>query len=469
MKLKFEHRIALAYLLLGALWILFSDKILNFLIIDSATVASVQLYKGWFYVLITALLFFFFIKRHLYRLRQSEKNLFDKNLELETAKLELIVKNQELKKATKKAEESSNLKTAFLNNISHEFRTPMNSILGFTEMLTHSDITNEQKRSYALWVEKSSKQLLDIVTDIIEISQVQQGQVVTHKEKCDLEKIIEHATEKAKKKIGNKKITLDAHLDLDSPQIYSDCHKLNRSLDHLLDNAVKFTPDGKIDLSCTLKNNELKITIIDSGIGIPSEIQDIIFDPFRQAEIGSMRNYGGSGLGLTLVKSYIDILGGTISLESNPGKGSTITLILPVTPVMSKTDIFEQAPNMNVLKGKHILIVEDEEVNYLYLHEVLKDHEMIINYANNGLEAINICKNKPELDLVLMDLKMPTMNGYDATKAIRNFRKDIPIIAQSAYDLAIAPETADKTLFSDFISKPIREDDLLKIINKHVS
>lgn len=463
--IKFEYRISLIYLVLGALWILFSDKLLNILISDLELRASVQLYKGWFYVLLTAIFFFIFIKRYVQQLRNSRQSLSEKNIELRTIHEELENKNRELDRAREKAEESNRLKTAFLNNISHEIRTPMNSILGFSGMLTRSNITDKQRATFASYIDLSTNQLLNMITDVIEISQIQLGEIQIHETVCDIDDILDKIEQKAAKKITEKNIIFKIDRHINDKMILMDSYKFNRVLEHLIDNAIKFTKKGSVNLKMQQQQKHLEIIVSDTGIGIPEDIKEKIFDAFRQEELGLTRNYGGSGLGLALVKAYIDLMDGSLDIKSTKDVGTQISLSIPYHIPRGKIES-DDLRDKKDLSDKTILIADDEIFNYYYLKEVLDHLNINSLYASTGKEALDLFRESPHIDLILMDIKMPIMDGFEATRMIREDHKTLPIIAQSAY--VLEKEELSKH-FTDILPKPILREELKKIIHKYLN
>jgi PAS domain S-box-containing protein len=233
--------------------------------------------------------------------------------------------------AKEKAEESNRLKTAFLNNISHEFRTPMNGIIGFIDLLLMDKTSKDQKEIYAQIIKESSKQFLNILTDIVEISQIQSKQTEPIFTEFKLNDIIQSILQDKKKDVEKKNLKLKINFPIDEKELFlkTDQHKLQRSLFHLIDNAIKFTHEGVVELNCSRDNGNIRITIKDTGIGIDPKDYQLIFEPFRQVEVDESRNYGGNGIGLSIVKSYIELIGGNLSLTSEKGRGTNILLTIP--------------------------------------------------------------------------------------------------------------------------------------------
>ncbi|MCB2195376.1 MAG: PAS domain S-box protein [Bacteroidetes bacterium] len=367
--------------------------------------------------------------------------------------------------AKEKSEESNRLKTAFLNNISHEFRTPLNGMLGFLDLAMQEDLEQNQKEEYFGIIKESSNKFLNILTDVIEISQIQSKTDSTNSfSKCNINQLIDNVIQDKQILIRKKGLELKVTKDCNQDEllINTDEYKLERSLMHILDNAIKFTQKGTIEFICKRNEYTIEIQIKDTGIGIAPEAQSMIFQPFRQIEVGETRNYGGNGIGLSIVQSYIHHINGTVSLESELDKGTNVILKIPVdySPNKKKS---ERSKNNRAINWSDytILIVEDDKTNYLYLNEVVSGLGAKTLYAKNGLQALELCKENDNIDLILMDIKMPEMNGYEATKLIKEVQPNLTVIAQSAY--ATENEINKyKDVFDSYITKPIDVDMLVK-------
>jgi len=382
----------------------------------------------------------------------------------------------ELINAKEKAEESNRLKTEFLHNMSHEIRTPMNGILGFSTLLDDQGISSEKQKQYIKFITNSSTQLLRIIDDILEISQLETKQVKAHKEKVCLNDLLLELFSIFDMKAKEKKIPLYLNKSLSDKRslIYTDTLKLNKILGNLLENALKFTSAGFVEIGYQLKGNTMEIYVQDTGIGINPEKQEIIFERFSQEEKELSKVYGGLGLGLSIAKENIELLGGSITLKSEKGKGSTFYVTIPYVPVDSNEQVTRSEADIKIISAKNdpytILIVEDEEVNYLYLEALLElrdDLNIKLLHAKNGQEAIEMCKHNEQINIVLMDIKMPVMNGYEATKQIKEYRPDLPIIAQTAYSTKEDKDLAKSAGCDDFISKPIKGETLNRIIDRY--
>lgn len=376
----------------------------------------------------------------------------------------------ELLKAKIKAEESDRLKTAFLQNMSHEVRTPLNVIVGFAKLLAEKHETSEEFGIYSRMLEASGDKLVRIITDVIEISQVQSGQVRTILSETDVVRLIENIFMSYNESAGEKNIDFKLSMKIpeDESLIFSDSAKLEKLFTHLIDNAIKFTHKGSVRVSAGIENGFLLFNVADTGIGISSETQKIIFEPFRQLETDLSRNYGGNGLGLALVKAYIELLKGTVRLDSEVGRGTTVLLSIPLHSVApARKHIVNESVTIKRLTGIHsIIIAEDEYSNYLYLHELLSSESIKVIHARNGKEAIDLCRNNNEISLILMDIKMPVMDGVTAAKLIKSFKPGLPVIAQTAYSEADLISFAG--IFDDVIAKPVNKSALEKKLLKYL-
>lgn len=385
---------------------------------------------------------------------------------------ELITKYKEteaeLLRAKEEAEESSRLKIAFLQNISHEVRTPLNSIVGFAELLSDPSQPIQKKSSFSRIISVNSQKLIRIISDVIEISQIQSGQLSLVISSFDVVTLLHKVADSFRELTQLKELDyiVNQHIPVEYSVIMSDKGKIEKIFFHLIDNAVKFTKRGSIAISINLENNVFSFEISDTGIGIDPVKKDKIFDPFHQIETGLNRSQGGTGLGLTIVKAFTEALEGTIEFDSQPDKGTRVAVKIPVSQEsgMFSKQTRERENKDNIVTK--ILIAEDEYSNFKYLYEVLKNDKLEIYHAGNGQEAVELCRREPGIKLILMDLNMPVMDGTTAAKHIREFRPDILIIAQTAY----YPEDEKlSNVFDDFLTKPISRKDLISHICKHAN
>lgn len=441
-RVRFEYKFTILYLSLGFLWIFFSDKLVESLFTDTHYITQFQTYKGLFYVAFTAILFFYYLKLHITRLR----------------------------KAKLKAEESDQLKSAFLQNISHELRTPMNGIIGFSGLLKENDLSADQKNEYLKIIIQSSERLLELVNQMLDISLIETGGMQIHKQLTDLDVILKDVHDSWAPKVRSGiDFSFTNELEDADNLIITDDYKLKQVLNNLVGNAIKFTEKGHIIFGCRLKGNEIEFFVEDTGIGIEKDYQNDIFKRFRKAESGIIRFYDGAGIGLAICKGNIDLLQGTISLESKSGTGSIFRFTIPFYPAnASEIKIEEKLSETKSMNGLIVLVAEDEVLNFRYIEELLADTGVVLLHAANGLEAVDICRKRKDINLVLMDIKMPVMNGFEATRLIKEIRPELPVIAQTAYITGDEKYKSQAIGFSDFISKPFLKEDLLHSIELQI-
>ncbi|MGD0755982.1 MAG: PAS domain S-box protein [Bacteroidales bacterium] len=378
---------------------------------------------------------------------------------------------EELIRAKEKAEESDKLKTAFLHNISHEIRTPMNAIVGFSALLGEPDIDDLARKSYIEVIMQSSNHLLSIITDIVDISNIEANLVKTYKNDINVNNSLKSLCNQFMPKASEKKITLICETGLEDSDalIVTDSTKLNQILSNLVSNALKFTNSGQVKIWYRLKDNFLEFCVSDSGIGISPEHHARIFDRFYQIQNGMERLYEGTGLGLAISKAYVEHLGGKIWLLSEQGKGTSFFFTIPYEKQVEKAIPAEEkkAPDGFVFPVKKVILVaEDVESNYKLIKYFLSGSNAEVLHAYNGKEAVEKCLSTSNIDLILMDIKMPVMDGYTAVKLIREKNTAIPIIAQTAY--ADDREKAIECGCSGFISKPFDRKGLFKVLSEFI-
>ncbi|WP_445710520.1 ATP-binding protein [Flavobacterium sp.] len=376
-----------------------------------------------------------------------------------------------------KAEESDKLKSAFLMNLSHEIRTPMNAIMGFSDLLSKKDLTASEKEKYLEIIKKSGSNLIAIIDDLVEMSKIDSDLVTPKYSSFDLKSMLQ-ATFDSVKITMNKDKNVDLKfinpVPLVSKNIISDVVKLNQVVTNLLSNAVKFTDEGFVILDYVVNEEKQTIdfSVKDSGIGIPDELQEKIFARFNKISINESVNNDGLGLGLAISKAYVEMLGGTMSLKSEIGVGSTFRFSIPLKEDTStqKIDIQIDVKDVPMNKGNKevILVAEDDNINFLLIEKLLTMLNFTIIRAKNGEEAILFCEENKEIDLVLMDIKMPVLDGHQAFKKIRTFNKTVPIIAQTSYSFPEEIEKIKELGFNDFITKPIEKEKLFMLIEKYL-
>ena len=386
--------------------------------------------------------------------------------------------NNKLEKALNRAEESDRLKSSFLANMSHEIRTPMNGILGFASLLKERSLSGEEQQKYIDIIESSGKRMLNIINDLINISKIESGQMKVSLSETDINEQIDYIYTFFKPEAEMKGIRLSISNSLQNTElvIKTDKEKIYAILANLVKNAIKYTKDGFIEIGYILKTDredaELEFFVKDTGIGIAKNKQKLVFDRFVQADLSLSSNYEGAGLGLSISKAFVEMLNGEIGVESEEGVGSRFYFTIPYL-IKKKEKNVPKEENNQIKRGMqseslNILIAEDEQTARAYLSIIIKDIGKKIMYAETGLEAVKLCRENKDVDLILMDIKMPEMDGYIATSLIREFNKDVIIIAQTAYALATDREKAIKAGCNDYISKPIIKEDLLAIIAKYL-
>ncbi|WP_165921882.1 PAS domain-containing hybrid sensor histidine kinase/response regulator [Natronoflexus pectinivorans] len=382
----------------------------------------------------------------------------------------------ELIKAKEKAEESERLKSSFLANMSHEIRTPMNGILGFTELLKKINLNGEEQQTYIEIIEESGARMLNILNDIISISRIESQQIEVSISETNLNEQVEYIYHffKLEAKQKNLHLSFNNALSIDEAYINTDREKVYAILTNLVKNAIKFTKFGFVELGYLKKEGFIEFYVKDSGPGIRGDQKEIIFERFRQGSEASFRTYEGAGLGLSISKAYVEMLGGKIWMENNADKngnssGATFYFTIPALPVKETIhvarDIKSETTMINATRKLNILLVEDDNISKMLIIEMLEGLGRNIITAKNGVEAVEFCRKNNDIDLVLMDINMPKMDGYEATKKIREFNKDLIIIAQTAYALAGDKEKSIEAGCNEYISKPIERDKLRIMIS----
>ncbi len=380
---------------------------------------------------------------------------------------------KELKFAKEKAEESDRLKTAFLANMSHEIRTPMNAIIGFSELLNDSDLTVETRREFVRLISESSRMLLNLIEDIIDVAKIEAEQLKMIQGLCQVNNILDGLERQFKSeltKATNSKITLRVKKGNPDPNLtfITDPLRFKQVMNNLIGNAFKFTEEGIIEFGYEiLEEKIIQFYIKDTGIGLPADKLTVIFERFRQAEESTTKEYGGTGLGLTISRKLIELMGGTIWVESVLHVGSTFYFTLPFKEVKENEKLkpFRELSDKHDWSGKIILVAEDENSNFEFLKATLSRTKAMVLRAKNGKEAVEMCF-KNSIDLVLMDIRMPEMNGYEATRAIRSRLPDLPIVSLTAYAMAEDRERSLAEGCNDHLSKPIKPIELIYRISR---
>ncbi len=391
---------------------------------------------------------------------------------------EKIRYTEELKEQKAKAEQADKLKSAFLANMSHEIRTPMNSIVGFSQILTQPDLDQESRQEYAGYISNSSDLLLKIINDILDVARLESGQFKVSYSDFNLNMLMNKIavqTNEMKRNRNKSHIAIRVFKYYENKDfcINSDQHRLEQVLINLVSNAIKFTHQGLIEVGYRISDKKiLEFFVKDTGIGIPPDKIDIVFERFTQVEEVNNKQYEGTGLGLSICKSIVELLGGRIWVDSIPGTGSVFSFEIPLLNnsfvIEEEVSIPQVACTSELFEGVKLLIAEDVEFNYLFLREGLKPYKMKILRAVNGEEAVNIIAEDPDIPVVLMDMRMLVMDGYEATKRIKNINSSIRIIATTAYAISGEKEKCIEAGCDNYVSKPIQIRHLIDIIGKYI-
>ncbi len=397
------------------------------------------------------------------KLHEQEIAAFNEELTATTDALR--ESNTILEEAKERAEESDRLKTAFLANVSHEIRTPMNGILGFADLLKEPKLTGEEQQKYIGIIEKSGARMLNIINDLVNISKVESGQMELSYSKTNINEQLDFIFNFFETEANQKGLELSMKCPLthEKAAIITDREKLYAILTNLIKNSIKFTHRGVVNFGYEVKGDQIEFYVKDTGIGIPLNKQETVFDRFAQVDSGLASGYEGAGLGLSISKAYVEMLGGKISIKSEEGKGTNLYFTIPGNV---KPEVHRAIENLELIRNKEkgtmgtkVLIAEDDEGSLMYLSILLENSGFNLIMAGNGQEAVDLCHNNIDIDIVLMDIKMPIMDGHAAAKLIKEFRPELPIIAQTAYALDVEKEKFSLT-FDGYVTKPVKASEL---------
>ncbi len=413
--------------------------------------------------------------------KKAELLLQEKSEEIAAQNENLNQTNQELIAAKEKAEESDRLKSAFLANMSHEIRTPMNGILGFADLLKEPGLTGFEQQQYIEIIEKSGARMLNIINDIVDISKIEAGLMKCDMKESNINEQIEYVYTFFRPQVEAKgmQLILSNTIPAGQEKLITDREKLFAILTNLVKNAIKYSKEGAIEFGVSTSSTTrsecepvelLQFFVKDTGIGIPKDRQHAIFDRFVQADIEDKEAREGAGLGLAISKAYVEMLGGEIWVESEEGKGSIFYFTLPYNAETDAETIDRQPtpPEKNDdVRQLKILVAEDDEVSEMLIDTYIKMFGKEILQARTGVEAVNACRDNPDIDLILMDIRMPEMSGYEATKQIREFNREVIIIAQTAFGLTSDRGKSLEAGCNDYIKKPINKTELFSLIHKY--
>ena len=418
----------------------------------------------------------FFLNQQLdeQKLRVEEVNR-DLEKKVKHRTFELERRNVELTTAKNRAEQSDRLKSAFLANMSHEIRTPMNGIIGFANLLNEAE-NQEEHNEFVNIIVENGEHLLDLINEIIDISKIEAGVLELSKGEFSLNQLFDELLNffKSDKNVVDKNLEVKCSKGLPDKKssIIFDRTRLKQVLINLMNNACKFTEKGSVELGYYLNDEQLCFFVKDTGPGMDEEQQKYIFERFMQVTLNHTPNQEGTGLGLAISKAFVNLFGGEIRIDSEPGTGSIFYFNLPLENGSDKLLEFENQNTLNAMEynwsDKVILVAEDVATNYLLVQKSLRKTKVNLIWAKNGREAVDECKKDQPIDLVLMDIRMPVMNGLEATRQIKLIRKELPVIAQTAYAMDGDRNRSLEAGCNDYISKPIDLKTFVELIAKYI-
>jgi PAS domain S-box-containing protein len=383
---------------------------------------------------------------------------------------------RDLIRGREKAEDAGKLKNTLLSNISHEIRTPMNSIIGFSELLNIGNLPYEKRHEYVKTIKNQGIYILKMIDDLIELTRIETGRITIRKSPCHIDLLLQELVTifNQHKKTQNKDF-LDIRINYPPEAgmvIFIDSGRLQQLMTNLIHNSIKFTEKGWIEIGYKPTGDQkVEFYVKDTGIGLSKELQKNIFSPFAEEESMGAK-LETSGLGLTISRNLIKLLGGKIWVESELGQGSTFFFTIPYEEVPESYHILAPEEESEIpsytWKDKVILVVEDDEINFRFLEALLQDTGVQTLHASNGVQAVELCRTITKIDMVLMDLKMPEMDGIEATRQIRLFNKKVPIIAQTAFVLDTELQSCHEAGCDDHITKPIDIKEFLEKVDKYL-
>ena len=401
------------------------------------------------------------------QIRTDALELSDTNKNLE---LRVEERTRELEIAKNRAEESDRLKSSFLANMSHEIRTPMNGILGFTDLLGNPDLSGEEKQQYIRIINISGERMLRTVNNLIDISKIESGIIEPSIKQVDIVEVMDTLHAFFNKEAGGKGIDLVFDRSTDSPHflIHTDQSFLESILSNLIKNAIKFTSRGKVTYGWTSEQSGLRFFVRDTGIGIPENRQGVIFERFVKADLEDRNAYEGAGIGLSIAKSYVEMLGGKIWLESRQGVGTTFYFTIPLRSedltLESDTKRMAREEKNEGIRQFNILVVDDDPTSSTYLQLLLRPVVNRVYAAASGKDAIALFRANPEINLVLLDIKMPRMDGFETARRLREVNTELVIVAQTAYAMSGDREKILDSGFNEHLSKPIKRELLIRVL-----
>ncbi|ENM5897597.1 response regulator [Vibrio mimicus] len=376
------------------------------------------------------------------------------------------IRTRELRLAQKLAEQANQSKSNFLAMMSHELRTPLNAVLGLIDIL-RSDSTSYQVELLEQ-MENSAELLLIIINDILDLSRIESGHFSLHCHWIDLEKKLDQSLVYHRQIAQDKGVQFNVQSNKNTAiEYYTDSARLTQILFNIVGNAIKFTKQGRVDIQLNYIEDGIDIQVQDTGIGIEPKRIEQLFTPFIQADNSITRNYGGTGLGLAITKHLVELMGGTINVDSKIDIGTLFTLRIPLNSRLKRSkDKITYLQKSTIAKNYHILVVEDTKTNQMVIQLLLNKMGYDVTIAENGLEAIELLEKSNAFDLVLMDISMPIMDGIMATRKIRSQDIDIPIIALTAHTAGSDKQNCIDAGMNDIVLKPIRGKDIMNVVNR---
>lgn len=382
---------------------------------------------------------------------------------------------QSFAKASERAESANRAKSLFLANMSHEIRTPMTAILGYTELLAHSTLNEDERSGYLSIIQQNGDALMALISDVLDLSRIEAGQLRVERQVCDLPRLMKDILNSHMLRAKQKKIALTLQYSSSVPtEVVTDAFRLRQILTNLVGNAIKFTDQGGVSVNVSWREGDgagLQVKICDSGIGIPESALPLVFEPFSQVDESHTRRFGGSGLGLAIVRQLSRSLGGDIGVTSAPGQGSTFTLTIQVgvdsgstyvLPEEALAAVEQKSLKLPAIKATgRVLVVDDNQVNRLLVMRILGRAGFEVSEAENGKEALDCCVNDNPFDLVVLDMQMPVMDGFEATAALRERGYRGPVLALTANVMADDRRRCLLAGCDDFLGKPVRAKQLL--------
>ncbi len=380
-------------------------------------------------------------------------------------------------KSKSKADETSKLKSAYMANFGHEIRTPLNAILGFTQLLNLPDLSKVKRQQYIDIINSKGHMLVKLINDMVDVSNVELGQLTVVKNLFNLNKLMctlndFYSNERVFQHREAVEVRLNMPVNQGAYMLYTDEGRLEQVLTNLLDNALKFTENGFIEFGYSVVDQNVEFVVKDSGIGIDESMHLAIFNRYKQVANQLERAKGGKGIGLAISKGIVELLGGTIWVDSEPEKGATFKFTIPIASEKQQEEAIPEPEESKELmpnwKNRVLLVAEDEEINYLLISEMLESTGVNILWARDGAQAVDLVDSIKNIDAILMDIRMPIKNGYAASLEIRQINPNVPIIAQTAFAFAEDRKKAEAAGCNDYITKPINFAELIEVLDKYL-